>query len=83
MEHHSNYSYDDGSEPSASDKLKKACENRDAPVVITTSVQFFESLYHYKGSALRKLHNTADSIIIFDEIHLLPTEMLRPCLTAR
>lgn len=42
----------------------------------------FQSIYHYKGSALRKLHNLRDSVIVFDEIHLIPTELLRPCLKA-
>ena len=64
------------------EKLKRTCENWDAPLIITTSVQFFQSIYHYKGSALRKLHNLRDSVIVFDEIHLIPTELLRPCLKA-
>ena len=81
LQHHSNFVYDgDGENRTTDEKLKKACENWDAPLVITTSVQFFESLYDYKGSGLRKLHNTADSIIIFDEIHMLPVNMLQPCL---
>lgn len=88
LQHHSNYTYDtqerknDVIEPSTEEKLKLACENWDAPIVITTSVQFFQSLYHYKSSRLRKLHNLADSIIIFDEIHMLPIEYLQPCLRA-
>lgn len=83
LQHHSNYCFDDGkSEPLTSQKLKRATENWDAPLIITTSVQFFQSFYHYKGSGLRKLHNIADSIIIFDEIHLLPLKMLQPCLRA-
>ena len=85
LQHHSGYSYesnkdDEKNEPTTMDKLKKATENWDAPIIITTSVQFFQSLYHYKGSGLRKLHNMADSIIIFDEIHLLPLKVLLPCL---
>ncbi len=81
VQHHSNYFYDDpGENDSAESKLKKACENWDAPVIITTSVQFFESLYHYKSSRLRKLHNLADSVIVFDEIHLLPVDHIQPCL---
>lgn len=81
LQHHSNYCFDDKTnEPTTAAKLKKAAENWDAPLVITTSVQFFQSLYHYKGSGLRKLHNIGDSIIIFDEIHLLPVNMLQPCL---
>lgn len=80
LEHHWNYCFDKTENSDTIEKLKKATENWDAPLVITTAVQFFQSLYHYKGSGLRKLHNTADSIIIFDEIHLLPTKYLQPCL---
>lgn len=84
LQHHSNYSYDGDTEEEkkTAEKLKKTCENWDAPLIITTSVQFFQSIYHYKGSALRKLHNLRDSVIVFDEIHLIPTELLRPCLKA-
>ena len=84
LQHHSNYSYDGNTEEEkkTADKLKRTCENWDAPLIITTSVQFFQSMYHYKGSALRKLHNLRDSVIVFDEIHLIPTELLRPCLKA-
>ncbi len=81
VQHHSNFIYDDSGENDlTAAKLKKACENWDAPVIITTSVQFFESLYHYKSSRLRKLHNIAESVIVFDEIHLLPVDQLQPCL---
>lgn len=81
LQHHSNYCFDDDIyEPSTAEKLKKAAENWDAPFIVTTSVQFFESLYHFKGSSLRKLHNMADAVIIFDEIHLLPINLLQPCL---
>lgn len=84
LQHHSNYSYDGDTEEEkkTAEKLKKTCENWDAPLIITTSVQFFQSIYHYKGSALRKLHNLRDSVIVFDEIHLIPTQLLRPCLKA-
>lgn len=84
LQHHSNYSYDGTTEEEkkTAEKLKRTCENWDAPLIITTSVQFFQSIYHYKGSALRKLHNLRDSVIVFDEIHLIPTELLRPCLKA-
>ena len=84
LQHHSNYSYDGNTEEEkkTAEKLKRTCENWDAPLIITTSVQFFQSIYHYKGSALRKFHNLRDSVIVFDEIHLIPTELLRPCLKA-
>lgn len=83
LQHHSNFSFEDASEDSSTaDKLKQACENWDAPVIVTTAVQFFESVLHYRASALRKLHNMADSVIVFDEIHTLPVECLQPCLRA-
>lgn len=83
LQHHSNYVPENSDkEIDTEAKIKLACENWDAPVVITTAVQFFESLYHYRTSALRKLHNMADSVIVFDEIHTLPAECLQPCLRA-
>lgn len=81
LQHHSNFCFDDSDkEENTVEKLKKSTENWDTPFIITTSVQFFQSLYHYKGSGLRKLHNLADSIIIFDEVHMLPLKYLQPCL---
>lgn len=83
LQHHSNYIFKEDSENnSTEEKLRLACENWDAPVVITTAVQFFESVYGCKTSSLRKLHNMADSVIVFDEIHTLPTECLQPCIRA-
>ena len=79
VQHHSNYCYDTENDSTA-EKLKRSTENWDAPIIITTSVQFFQSLYHYKGSGLRKLHNMADAVIVFDEIHMIPLECLQPCL---
>lgn len=66
----------------ASDKIKKACENWDAPLIVTTNIQFFESLYNYRSSRLRKLHNLSNSIVIFDEVHMLPSEYIQPCIKA-
>lgn len=84
LEHHSNYDFDneDKNEQLTADKLKRCCENWDAPFIVTTNIQFFESLYHHKSSRLRKLHNLADSVIVFDEVHMLPTKYIQPCLRA-
>ena len=65
------------------DELKRyqlAAENYDKPIVVTTNVQFFESLFSNKTSKCRKLHNFAKSIIIFDEAQMLPADYLLPCL---
>lgn len=81
VEHHCGVSYDLEQDASpAAYRQALAAENWDAPVVVTTAVQFFESLYANRSSQCRKLHNLADSVIIFDEAQMLPTAHLRPCV---
>ena len=80
LEHHSNIIENGEKKESACSRL--SAENWDAPIIVTTSVQFFESLYACKTSSCRKLHNITNSVIIFDEIQCLPTDYLRPCVFA-
>jgi CRISPR-associated endonuclease/helicase Cas3 len=90
LEHHSNFDWDglknrvdeEMSDDNLQMKLKLASENWDIPVVVTTNVQFFESLFANRSSRCRKLHNLARSVIIFDEAQMLPRDYLRPCMYA-
>lgn len=80
LEHHSSINYD--TDDDAMKPWRLATENWDMPVIVTTTVQFFESLFANKSSKCRKLHNMANSVIIFDEAQLLPTKYLEPCVQA-
>jgi len=75
VEHHSNAEAEPEQETSRS---RLACENWDAPLVVTTNVQLFESLFARRTSRCRKLHNLIDSVIVLDEAQLLPVEFLQP-----
>ena len=81
LEHHSDISYDDPDENTPNPK-RLATENWDAPVIVTTNVQFFESLFANKSSKCRKLHNIANSVLIFDEAQMFPPGYLIPCVKA-
>ncbi len=81
LEHHSNFNFDEDKDNYSNIK-KLATENWDMPVIVTTNVQFFESIYGNRPSKLRKLHNIANSVVVLDEVQMLPTEYLLPCIKA-
>ncbi len=92
LEHHSNFDWEkkkreaselpDNLTNSVYAKLKLAAENWDIPIVVTTNVQFFESLFANKSSRCRKLHNIAKSVIVFDEAQMFPKDYMRPAMNA-
>ena len=82
LEHHCNFDYNGLREGTTREKLIHASENWDAPIIVTTNVQFFESIYGNKPSQMRKLHNIAESVLVFDEVHMFPSRFYQPCLEA-
>jgi len=77
IEHHSQA---DAAEKDETARSRLACENWDAPLVVTTNVQLFESLFAAKTSRCRKLHNLVGSVIVLDEAQQLPPAFLQPIL---
>ncbi len=82
LEHHSAFDWDEirGDDELAS--LKTAAERWDRPVIVTTAVQFLESLHAARPSRCRKLHRLAEAVVILDEAQTLPRHLLRPSLAA-
>ncbi len=88
LEHHSAYNEDELTKEDVDNEVdllrkqkKLACENWDYPLIVTTTVQFFESLFSNKPSKCRKVHNIAESVVIFDEVQTLPKDILLPTLS--
>ncbi len=83
LEHHSAIERQDppaGDERSGAAKLKLAMEDWAAPIVVTTNVQVFESLFANRPGRCRKLHNLARSVLVLDEAQTIPRPVLRPCV---
>jgi CRISPR-associated endonuclease/helicase Cas3 len=77
VEHHTNIQTE---KDTRSNQL--GAENWDAPLIVTTNVQLFESLFAYRTTPCRKLHNLARSVIVLDEAQTIPVELLKPALAA-
>ena len=83
LAHYSNIDiseYDENDDTMYSKKL--ATENWNKPVIVTTAVQFFESLFACKTSQCRKLHNIVNTVVIFDEAQTIPQQYLKPCISS-
>ena len=82
LEHHSAFDYDGVLDPTEQERVREAAQRWDAPIVVTTAVQFFESLFANKPGQCQKLHRIARSVVVLDEVQALPLPLLRPCLRA-
>ncbi len=84
LEHHSGINEDLNISESLTENQysrRLACENWDYPIIVTTTVQFFESIFNHKPSKCRKVHNISESVVIFDEVQSLPKYITVPTLT--
>lgn len=82
LEHHSDADASAINDAHLRHKAKLATENWDYPIIVTTNVQLFESMFSNRPSDCRKLHNIANSVIILDEVQTLPTDFLQPIVDA-
>lgn len=82
LEHHSNFNPDEMKDEEVREKAKLATENWDYPIIVTTNVQLFESMFSNRPSDCRKLHNIVNSVLILDEVQTLPTDFLQPIVDA-
>ena len=83
LEHHSDITFSGGEASQEAERYERTrllAENWDAPIIVTTNVQFFESLFSHKVSRSRKVHSIANSVVVFDEVQMFPTEFLHPML---
>ena len=78
LEHHSNINPEDITDEEQRERIQLATENWDYPIIVTTNVQFFESLFSNKRSDCRKLHNIVKSVVILDEVQTLPLGFYKP-----